>query len=187
MSNFTPDLSGAFISHGFNLIGQADVTNGISSGINDDLAGTAANPINPHLSPLQMNGGVTPSFALLPASAAIDAGDDGILNPSENLTLDQRGSPRKSGAQVDIGAYEYDGMLNGEVLPPRLTDTSLASGNFQFSFNGASGLTYSVWASTDLLTWTHLGSASEISHGWLVFQDLGGTNRERCFYQIRYP
>lgn len=81
----------------------------------------------------------------------------------------------------------YDGMLNGEVLPPRLTDTGLASGSYQFSFSGASGLTYSVWASTNLLTWTYLGPASEVSHGWFFYQDPSSTNSERCFYQVRYP
>jgi len=41
-------------------------------------------------------------------SAAIDAGDDTVLNAPSNLTTDQRGFPRKIGSHVDIGAFEHD-------------------------------------------------------------------------------
>jgi len=40
------------------------------------------------------------------ASPAIDAGDDSVTGPPANLTTDQRGLPRLSGAHIDIGAYE---------------------------------------------------------------------------------
>jgi len=40
------------------------------------------------------------------ASPAIDAGDDSVTGPPDNLTTDQRGMSRLSGAHVDIGAYE---------------------------------------------------------------------------------
>ena len=39
-----------------------------------DLTGTIGAPLNPELGPLQNNGGSTPTMALLPNSAAIDAG-----------------------------------------------------------------------------------------------------------------
>lgn len=39
-------------------------------------------------------------------SPAIDAGDDAVTGPPDNLTTDQRGLPRLSGVHVDIGAYE---------------------------------------------------------------------------------
>jgi hypothetical protein len=181
------DGDGQFLSQGFNLIGQIGGLAGISNAINSDLAGNNANAINPHLSPLQMNGGSTPTFALLPGSLAIDAGDDGLLGPPENLAVDQRGSPRKSGAHVDIGAFEYDGMLNGIVLSPLLTDAVMTSGGLQFWFNGASGLNYSIWGSADLLTWINLGFASEVSEGWFVYQDFNTINHSDRFYQIRYP
>jgi len=56
--------------------------------------------------PLSDNGGPTQTIALLPGSPAIDAGDDSVTGPPDNLTTDQRGLPRLSGAHVDIGAYE---------------------------------------------------------------------------------
>jgi hypothetical protein len=40
------------------------------------------------------------------ASPAIDAGDDTVTGPPDNLTTDQRGLPRKAGLHVDIGAFE---------------------------------------------------------------------------------
>jgi hypothetical protein len=72
---------------------------------------------NPLLAPPADYGGPTATVALCSAtgipdpsctaaSPAIDAGDDSVTGPPDNLTTDQRGLPRLSGAHVDIGAYE---------------------------------------------------------------------------------
>jgi hypothetical protein len=74
-------------------------------------AGDLTNITNPKLGPLQDNGGPTFTFALLPGSPAIDAGDDSLggLTPS----IDQRGVTRPQdggsglGPHVDIGAFEF--------------------------------------------------------------------------------
>jgi predicted outer membrane repeat protein len=74
-------------------------------------AGDLTNITNPKLGPLQDNGGPTFTFALLPGSVAIDAGDDSLggLTPS----IDQRGVTRPQdggsglGPHVDIGAFEF--------------------------------------------------------------------------------
>jgi predicted outer membrane repeat protein len=104
-----PDLSGNFASQGHNLIGSGPGGTGFTNGVNGDLVGTAANPIDPKLGPLANNGGRTRTHALLAESRAIDAGDNSILPPT-----DQRGGgfPRKKdgngdgAAIVDIGAFE---------------------------------------------------------------------------------
>jgi hypothetical protein len=88
---------------------------------------------------------------------------------------------------VDIGAFEYDGTLNGVVLPPLLTGSVITSGGMQFWFNAASGTNYSVWASTNLNTWIRLGPASEESRGWFHGQDTGVLNFNHRFYQVRQP
>jgi len=62
--------------------------------------------IAPKLAVLGDNGGPTKTMALKPTSPAIDAGDDSLTGPPDNLATDQRGLPRLSGAHVDIGAYE---------------------------------------------------------------------------------
>jgi len=103
-----PDAFGAtFTSQGHNLIGDGTGSNGFTNGASGDIVGTNANPIDPKLGPLQNNGGPTQTMALKAGSLAIDAGDNGILPPT-----DQRGLPRKkdgngdSIATVDIGAFE---------------------------------------------------------------------------------
>jgi len=91
----------------------------VSTGNNTCLStdGTDLLDTNPMLAPLGTYGGPTQTLALctgiaLPhpsctgPSPAIDAGDDAVTGPPDNLATDQRGLPRLSGAHVDIGAYE---------------------------------------------------------------------------------
>jgi len=106
------DLAGGFASGRFNLIGMADGSIGFTNGINADQVGSNANPINPLLGPLQMNGGFTPTHALLPGSPAIDQGN------CFGIHTDQRGHHRPhnypsisnavGGDGSDIGAFELD-------------------------------------------------------------------------------
>ena len=116
-----PDISGVITSRGHNLIGNADGSSGITNGVNADLAGNTASPLNPRLGSLGDYGGGILTMALLPGSPAVDAGDDAVLNAPFNLATDQRGNPysRKIGAHVDIGAFEllpgdenYDGAVD---------------------------------------------------------------------------
>jgi hypothetical protein len=79
--------------------------NNISS---DGLVGFLPTPTdlittNPMLGPLQLNGGQTPTYALLCGSPAIDAGRNFL-----GLATDQRGVgfARTVGSGTDIGAYE---------------------------------------------------------------------------------
>jgi hypothetical protein len=95
-----PDVSGAFLSLGHNLIGA---TNGAGAFPGPgDLIGSSALPLNPKLGPLANNGGPTLTRALLPGSPAMDAADT-LAAPA----VDQRGAPRPVGPAADIGAYEY--------------------------------------------------------------------------------
>lgn len=84
------------------------------SSTGNNIFGTTSNPVTPasgdqmgvatldlHLGPLQDNGGPTFTMALLMNSVALDAG-----NPASAPTTDQRGQPRITGAQMDVGAYE---------------------------------------------------------------------------------
>jgi hypothetical protein len=110
-----PDLSGNFTSQRFNLIGMADDSTGFTNGLNADQVGSIANPIGPRIGPLQMNGGPTPTHALLPGSPAIDHGN------SFSVYMDQRGFRRPynylsipnvpGGDGSDIGAFELQPIL----------------------------------------------------------------------------
>jgi hypothetical protein len=95
------DVSGVLISNGNNLIGNGSGT-GLSNGVNQDLVGTAASPLDPLLESLQNNGGSTPTHDLLTGSPAIDAGSNPL-----GLTTDQRGLDREN-SQIDIGSVEFE-------------------------------------------------------------------------------
>jgi hypothetical protein len=64
------------------------------------------------LGPLADNGGPTQTMALLPGSAAIDAGDDAVCP-----ITDQRGVARPHGAHCDVGAYEAEITASDTTLP----------------------------------------------------------------------
>jgi hypothetical protein len=103
-SNRGGDINGAVLTTSdHNLIGIDTGLTGITDGMNGNLIGTAATPINPLLGPLQLNGGPTRTRALLAGSPALDKGFDSL-----GLASDQRGIPfvRSSGGGVDIGALE---------------------------------------------------------------------------------
>lgn len=114
----SPDVRGSFESLGNNLIGNNFGSAGFPAGnpnANADKVGTAANPINPLLGPLQDNGGQTDTRSIALNSPAKDAGNNCVTdstcptnNPTSSLLTDQRGSgfPRRVGAAVDIGAFE---------------------------------------------------------------------------------
>lgn len=102
VDNINPDVSGNFISDGYNLIGDATGSSGF--GATGDIVGTSTNPIDPRLAALSFNGGSTATIALLEDSPAINAGDPTLL--ATDLTTDQRGNPRVSGGRADIGAFE---------------------------------------------------------------------------------
>jgi hypothetical protein len=59
--------------------------------------------VDPLLGPLQDNGGLTPTHAILSGSPAINAGDDSAC-PED----DQRGFPRPQGLVCDVGSFEAD-------------------------------------------------------------------------------
>lgn len=109
------DVSGAFTSAGFNLIGKAEGATGFSNGINNDQVGTSAAPVDPKLDALGLrdNGGPTHTIALQPDSPAIDKGSAGGL--TGQLANDQRGvfartfddaAIGNAADGTDVGAFE---------------------------------------------------------------------------------
>jgi N-acetylneuraminic acid mutarotase len=95
-----PNISnhgGTVISHGYNVC--SDNGGGFLNSPGDQIN------TNPILGPLQDNGGLTFTHALLPGSPAIDAGDPNFTPPP---FYDQRGSPfvRLFNSRIDIGSFE---------------------------------------------------------------------------------
>ena len=130
-----PDVHGALTSHGYNLIG--DSTGATITPATGDQIGTAASPIDAKLGPLQDNGGLAETQALLVGSPAIDQG-----GPIDGLTSDQRGHFRSvndqaiaaatGGDESDIGAFEMQAAqaLNISTRLRVLTGENILDGGF---------------------------------------------------------
>ncbi len=86
---------GTINTNDHNLIEDDVDACGLTNGMGGSLIG-----VDPQLAPLGNYGGATQTFALLPDSPAIDAG-----NAASCLASDQRGQSRDD-LQCDIGAYE---------------------------------------------------------------------------------
>jgi len=102
-----------------NLIGVGDET-GLVDGVDGNLIGSLAAPLDPRLGLLKNDGETGNSHALLEGSPAIDAGKD---LSADGILTDQRGMPRPQGAAYDIGAFEvpapivvnsFDDVLDGD-------------------------------------------------------------------------
>jgi len=140
LDNFYPDLRGTFNGNN-NLIGNL---NGASGTIG---TGTDIVNANPRLGPLQNNGGLTLTHALLAGSPAINAGNNSIIptdsedidgdgNTTEQIPYDQRGLSRVSGTTVDIGAFEVQTPTALPTISLRVTPASVTE-------DGATNLVYS--------------------------------------------
>ncbi|MEH1819450.1 MAG: Calx-beta domain-containing protein [Nostoc sp.] len=147
-----PDLSGTFNGNNNNLIGTLAGASG-TVGTGTDIV----NP-NPGLGPLQNNGGLTLTHALLTGSPAINAGNNNLIpvdtqdldgdgNTSEPIPYDERGLARVVGGTVDIGAFE----VQAATLPTlSINDISVTEGN-----TGTTNATFTVTlsaASTSAVT-----------------------------------
>jgi hypothetical protein len=136
-------------SSSHNLVGVDTGLGGISNGVDGNLIGTAAAPIDPRLAPLADNGGPTMTLALLLDSPAIDAGSNDLI--PAGVQFDQRGPgfQRIANGTVDIGAFEVqttDHLAVTAQPPTSVTagagfDLTVAaqdkSGNVLSSFNGS--------------------------------------------------
>jgi len=142
------DVSGYFISNGFNLIGSLNNSTGFNA--NEQLNVPLTEIID---TTLRDNGGATKTHALVIGSRAINAGKnadiptdttdlDGDGNTTEKIPFDQRGSGYKriSGRRVDIGAFEaVINVING--TPGRDTIKGTAGNDIITGFQGRDILT----------------------------------------------
>ncbi|HWG42524.1 MAG TPA: choice-of-anchor Q domain-containing protein [Gemmataceae bacterium] len=132
-----------FTSKGGNFIGNgSDITGAVlfaagTPNANGDFAGTAANPLNPLLGPLQNNGGplagatgsqqVIPTEALLQGSLALG---NGVVTGVP--ATDQRGFSRLANGHTDIGAFQFQDVPLLVIVTPAVP-TVLANGTETFT------------------------------------------------------
>jgi hypothetical protein len=126
----SPDCFGSYTSKGYNLVGNSEgCTINQAQG---DRIGTSSTPIDPKLSPLQNNGGLTWVHLPLHGSPAIDAiplGQENCLPPSYDQhngarPLDGDGSLAHD---CDIGAIEVETGLKAALFV--VGDPSLGPGD----------------------------------------------------------
>lgn len=111
-----PDVSGAFQTDGYNLIGMVGSATGFDA-TNHDIIGTVDAPENALLGDLTDNGGDTETLALGQGSPAINTGNDATA-PS----TDQRRFARVGVS--DIGAFELSTVIAPTPTPTPIPDGS---------------------------------------------------------------
>jgi hypothetical protein len=129
-SGNSADFGGGIANRGATLTLSNSLIANSPSGGDCGNAGTMASNLNnliedgscspavsgdPLLSPLGSYGGATQTFALLPGSPAIDAGDSASCAATPITNQDQRGVARTFGASCDIGAFESRGFSLGNL------------------------------------------------------------------------
>jgi hypothetical protein len=109
------DLSGAFISDGHNLIGDADGATGFTAP--GDQTGTAASPLDAMLGSLADHGGPTETIAPASGSPAIGTGDPAVCTAAPVGGVDQRGLLRPT-ATCTVGAFDGERTLASVAVAP---------------------------------------------------------------------
>jgi hypothetical protein len=139
------DVSGNFVSAGFNLIGTTNGSAGFDSA--SDQTGTTNSPIAPLLGAFQYNGGSTLTFALLSNSPAVDRGN------SFGVSTDQRGAPRpsvslpgsKPGDGSDIGTFELIPAKVGIMREGKTIVLSWSVYNTDFALQSTTNIASGNW------------------------------------------
>ena len=87
-----------------------------------------------------------------------------------------------------------NGIMVFRIVGPKSSGTvrltsfaRLSNGTFQFAYSNSGIQTFSVFASTNLVDWNSIGTATQTSPGWFQFTDLDATNIPHRFYQLRSP
>lgn len=163
-----PNVQGAVVSQGYNLI---EVTTGAT--FTGDTASNITG-LDPNLGPLQNNGGVTFTHALLPGSPAIDKGIAG------SLTADQRQQTRfvddlaianaSGGDGADIGAFEIQPILQFSSATYSVSEDGGTATITVARINGSEGVDSIDYATSD-------GSATggATCGGGVDYQSASGT------------
>jgi hypothetical protein len=134
-----PDISGPFVSGGWNLVGMSNGSTGFTNGTNNDQVGTVAAPVNALLLVLADNGGPVPTMKLQLNSPAVNAGNpafdpEALAAPFDTyLATDNRGDgfPRIVNSRIDKGAFELE---EPEIAVLRPDSSPIANGSGSYAF-----------------------------------------------------
>jgi hypothetical protein len=168
IANNGTDFSGILTSQDYNLIGNPDTNTVIVGSTDGNIYG-----VDPSLGPLQNNGGLTLTHALIRGSPAIDAGIKDNAPPT-----DQRGIARPYGTNFDIGAFEseYNVLRFTDISPVNVTDIHL-------QVAGLPGSVCTIQASSNFLAWENVFTSDNGLTGILEFVDQDAGNHPNRFYR----
>ncbi len=147
--------------------------------------------VTPNVAKLWVNPAVFGSVTE-PSNGAITAtnGLDGFTIDRFNLRQNAATGSFSVPTSVQWDELRF-GLAWSDVTPPALvtlTGSARAGpGSFQFSYTNLSGLTYTVFAATNLIDWNAIGQATQISSGIFQFTDSATANFPYRFYQLRSP
>jgi len=197
MDGGTATFMNTIVANNLSNFNCGNFSGGILTGSNnlsdDDSCGLGfTNSSSILLGPLADNSGPTQTLALLPGSAAIDAGDDEVC-PS----IDQRGVARPQGAHCDIGAYEVEIITDNTAPTANPGGPYLGAVNTAISFDGSASsdpdgdpLTY-AWTFGDSATGTgatptHFYTAAGVYDVCLTVNDGSLDSDPACTMAVVY-
>jgi hypothetical protein len=143
------------------------------------------------------------SLWINPASATFGAGVEpgtgGITatTGTDGFVIDRFNIRQNTAASVPA-AMQWDELRVGNtwaaVTPTPMTGPTLltnvkqlANGSFQFAYTNNGATAGTVYASTNMVQWSVIGTASAVGPGLYQFTDPSATNAPRRFYQLRSP
>jgi hypothetical protein len=143
------------------------------------------------------NNGTTPrgSTPTSPSNHSLDDLASTVPNAAtvySDLLLTSSGSTFTGSDHYPI-VGDYNIVLPSTVIPAAPTNTVLSSlrfgtnGFFQFKLSSTTNTTFSILASTNLTTWTSIGSATTDTNGSLIFQDTNTSTFPTRFYRALWP
>jgi gamma-glutamyltranspeptidase/glutathione hydrolase len=140
---------------------------------------------------------INPAPASFGATTDPSTGSITSTGGSDSLTIDRFNMRQNvaSGSSSVPASIQWDELRFGlswsdvtPAAPPAALNSvrKLGNGSFQFGYTD-NGLSYSVYASTNLTNWSSIGTPTQISPGLFQFTDTNANNFQRRFYQLRSP
>lgn len=82
---------------------------------------------------------------------------------------------------------DYNIVLPAPTAPVLTAQGFGTNGYFQFKLSSATNTTFGIQSSTNLVTWTNIGSGTTGTNGLLIFQDTNAPGSQRRFYRAYWP
>jgi hypothetical protein len=145
---------------------------------------------SPNLAHLWIN----PNPSTFGAATEPDSGFITAGTGIDGFTIDRFNFRQNTATSVPAG-MQWDELRVGRTWldvtpppPPLITEIiKLPGGAFQFRYKQGGAQTYSIYATTNLIDWSAVGSATQVAPGVYEFIDPNAANLTQRFYQLRSP